>query len=217
MLLAGQRKFDVRCWVLVDASFRVYVHCQGVLRTTSVPFTIDSDRLKDKFVHLSNHCIQTKAEDYGKYESTNEMFFQEFGEFLKEHHSCSLEDDVVPQFHRIVALTMFAARDQMEGVPGQSFGSFNLFGYDFMLDEDARVHLLEINSSPAVADALLEEITRDVVNVAVLPFFEDESGVSKGGGEGEGSSSSSNGFQRVQCEQWMSKMDKSRVWLPHER
>ena len=224
MLLIGQRKFDVRCWVLVDSSFRVYVHRQGVLRTTSVPFTTDRNQLKDEFVHLSNHCIQTKAKDYGKYEETNEMFFDEFRQFLKEYHGgngaleggVSLEIDVMPQIHRIVALTMHAARDQMEGVPGQSFGSFNLFGYDFMLDDNACVHLLEINSSPAVADALLEEITRDVVEVAVLPFFPDETTCMTAVVESSDCCSST-GFQRVHCEQWMTEMEKSRVWLPHDR
>ena len=37
MLLVGGRKFDVRCWVLVDRDYNVFLHREGVLRTTSVP------------------------------------------------------------------------------------------------------------------------------------------------------------------------------------
>ena len=82
-----------------------------------------------------------------------------------------------------------------------------------MLDDNACVHLLAINSSPAVADALLEEITRDVVEVAVLPFFPDETMTAVV----ESSDCCSTGFQRVHCEQWMTEMKKSRVWRPHDR
>ena len=60
MLLSGSRKFDIRMWVLVDADFNVYIHKEGVLRTTSVPYTIAPETLNDDFVHLSNHWYVSK-------------------------------------------------------------------------------------------------------------------------------------------------------------
>ena len=117
-----------------------------------------------------------------------------------------LTRDVMPQIHRIVALTLHAARNQMEGVAGQSFGSFNLFGYDFMLDERFVVTLLEINSSPAVADVLLNEMTVDVVNAGILPFYEDGEGGEDGGAKELG------GFEKCNCTKWLEEMETSRLW-----
>ena len=118
----------------------------------------------------------------------------------------NLKRDVMPQIHRIVALTLHAARNQMEGVAGQSFGSFNLFGYDFMLDEKMNVTLLEINSSPAVADVLLNEMTVDVVNAGILPFYEDGEGGEDGGAKELG------GFEKCNCTKWLEEMETSRLW-----
>ena len=244
MLLEGQRKFDIRCWVLLDANFQVYVHREGVLRTTSVPFNTDPESFHNDFVHLSNHCIQTHSKDYGKYEATNEMFFNEFHDFLAANYRvssrrredetssvgvvpaivqrnkadeittsllpASLERDILPQIHRIVALTMHAARGRMESAEGSGWGSFQLFGYDFMVDEHMVVHLLEINSSPAVADMLLKEITEDVVNVAIRSFY-TEGNVE----HGEKKEQCFGGFQPVECSNWVSGMKQPRTWKPH--
>jgi hypothetical protein len=42
---------------------------------------------------------------------------------------------------------------------------FQLFGFDFMLDADAQVHLLEINGSPAARQVLLPSVAQDIVRV----------------------------------------------------
>ena len=52
------------------------MHAAGVLRTCSVPFTLDAASLADDFVHLSNHCVQTASAAYGQFEATNEMFYE---------------------------------------------------------------------------------------------------------------------------------------------
>jgi hypothetical protein len=59
LLLRGRRKFDMRAWVLVTADYDVLLYREGVLRTGSVPFSLDN--LSDTFVHLTNHCIQEKV------------------------------------------------------------------------------------------------------------------------------------------------------------
>jgi tubulin--tyrosine ligase len=84
LLLRGQRKFDVRCWVLLDANYDGWLYREGVLRTGAVPYTVTADNLGDKFVHLTNHCIAAQHEDYGKFEATNEMFYPEFSAYLEE-------------------------------------------------------------------------------------------------------------------------------------
>ncbi len=46
-----------------------------------------------------------------------------------------------------------------------------VFGFDFMLDADFRVWLIEVNGSPAVAQKLLPDFTRDLVRLVIDPLF----------------------------------------------
>lgn len=95
LLLRGNRKFDMRLWVLLDHKYHVHLYRQGVLRTGSTPFSMDD--LGDRYVHLSNHCIQKNHPLYGKYEPTNEMWYHEFTLYLQEAYGVDFEDEIMPQ------------------------------------------------------------------------------------------------------------------------
>ena len=75
------------------------------------------------------------------------------------------------QIKEIVQTTLLAAKDQMQTLENSPYKSFNVFGYDFMIDTDMKVHLIEINSSPAVAAELLPEFTQALVEKAIDPVF----------------------------------------------
>ena len=178
LLQPGARKFDVRIWALLDAQYNVHVWRNGVLRTCSVPFTLDPASLDDPFVHLSNHCIQTQAEAYGRHESaTNEVWLEDFDAYLKEHHASSVEGHLAPQWRAIIKETLGAAREFMEVDPFEPpYNCFQVFGFDFMVDADLKVWLVEVNSSPAIAEALADDFAKDVVSVAVDAYLGDECG-----------------------------------------
>ena len=170
LLLHGGRKFDMRYWVLLDGRYNGYLYKDGVCRTSSVPFSMDD--LGDRFVHLSNHCIQEEHEDYGVYEPTNEMFFEEFSKWLDaEHGDGAFAEKIVPQVTMLVRETLLASKEKMFTVEHADYRAFNVFGYDFLVDADLKVWLLEVNSSPAVAEDLLQQFTKDLVELAVDPFF----------------------------------------------
>ena len=65
LLLRGDRKFDVRCWVLLDPDYNVFLYREGVLRTGAVAYSVNAENLDDKFIHLTNHCIAAKHPDFG--------------------------------------------------------------------------------------------------------------------------------------------------------
>lgn len=108
LLLRGNRKFDMRLWVLLDHKYHVHLYRQGVLRTGSTPFSMDD--LGDRYVHLSNHCIQKNHPLYGKYEPTNEMWYHEFTLYLQEAYGVDFEDEIMPQVRsqstRVAALSL---------------------------------------------------------------------------------------------------------------
>ena len=179
LLRAGERKFDMRCWILVDADYNVHLYKHGVLRVASASYN-PSD-ISDRFSHLTNHCIATEHPEYGKFEPTNELFYAAFDAELKERYpehaakaaatdakGSVLEAVVLPQVRRHVVQTLLAARERLEG-DGEYYRTYQLYGYDFLVDADLRVWLCEINASPAVADELLPSLVKSLIRTALDP------------------------------------------------
>ncbi|KAK7103151.1 tubulin--tyrosine ligase-like [Littorina saxatilis] len=168
LLLSHRRKFDIRCWVLVDLFYNVYLYRQGVLRTASDSYT---DDLSHVTAHLTNHCLQKEMSDnFGTYEEGNEMFYDEFDRYLRQEHSVSLESKIMPQIRTITCTCFRIIQDQIN-TGSEGHRSFQLFGLDFMLDEHFKVWLLEVNGAPACANKLLPDMVRSLVETTVDPAF----------------------------------------------
>lgn len=169
LLEPGHRKFDIRSWVLLDHHYNVLLYREGVLRTSSEPY--DSDNLQDACSHLTNHCIQKEQSlHYGRYEDGNEMFFDQFRRYLLETHGVTLESTILPQIKHIVksCLSTVEPAISTKHLPYQSF---QLFGFDFMVDENLKVFLIEINGAPACAQKLYGELCQGIVDVAISSVF----------------------------------------------
>ncbi|XP_039728560.1 tubulin--tyrosine ligase isoform X3 [Pteropus medius] len=152
LLEPGHRKFDIRSWVLVDHLYNIYLYREGVLRTASEPYHVDN--FQDKTCHLTNHCIQKEySKNYGKYEEGNEMFFAEFSQYLTSALNTSLESSVLLQIKQIIrsCLTSVEPAISTRHLP---YHSFQLFGFDFMVDEQLKVWLIEVNGAPACAQKM---------------------------------------------------------------
>ncbi|XP_072623242.1 tubulin--tyrosine ligase isoform X1 [Vulpes vulpes] len=149
LLEPGHRKFDIRSWVLVDHQYNIYLYKEGVLRTASEPYHVDN--FQDKTCHLTNHCIQKEySKNYGKYEEGNEMFFEEFNQYLISALNITLESSILLQIKHIIRSCLMSVEPAISTryLPYQSF---QLFGFDFMVDETLKVWLIEVNGAPACA------------------------------------------------------------------
>jgi len=174
-LVRGDRKFDIRCWVLLDQKYNMYLYREGVLRTAAPPYSMDN--LDDIYTHLSNHCIAVNHPDYGKYEPTNELWFSQYDEYLLETTGSKVGfyRDILPTIKDVIAQTLEAARPRMcPDLTSQNFDSFEIFGFDLALTDDYRVYLLEVNSSPAVADELLPRLAADLIELVIDNAFEPQ-------------------------------------------
>jgi tubulin--tyrosine ligase len=194
LIPAGKRKFDIRIWVLLDAEYNIHVYRRGALRVASQSYVCTDESggdsgvmdLSDIHAHLSNHCIAETHPDYGKYEPTNELWYDQFEEILLEMTGgeVSFARDLMPQIHDIIRHSLLAVKDRLQGSESSGgYNSFNVFGYDFMLSkewdsekgkENIKVWLIEINSSPAVAEDLLEDFVEDLLEVVVDPFYQPD-------------------------------------------
>ncbi|XP_043368325.1 tubulin--tyrosine ligase isoform X2 [Dermochelys coriacea] len=149
LLEPGHRKFDIRSWVLVDHQYNIYLYREGVLRTSSEPY--NSVNFQDKTCHLTNHCIQKEySKNYGKYEEGNEMFFEEFNQYLMSSLNITLESSLLLQIKQIIRSCLMCIEPAIS-TKHLHYQSFQLFGFDFMVDEELKVWLIEVNGAPACA------------------------------------------------------------------
>lgn len=170
MLIDG-RKFDVRAFVLVTHDRRVLWYEDWIARVCSSPFNMSD--IGDRVAHITNHCVQVRAEDYGAREEGNELFAADIRAYLEHKLGESAGRDA---FERIVAKMRHAARAVVTSaadamVRDEAFDSFQVLGYDFMADEDGDVWLLEVNGSPAAAERMTPEIAQDIVELAIDPLY----------------------------------------------
>ena len=165
-LLYQGRKFDIRIWVMfmTNRENEVYIFKEGHLKATSLKYNPDS---KDLFVHLTNYSVQKHNIHFSKIEIGNEIPFYEFQKELDRKNSGkNFRKDIYPKIVRIIRLTGGAAAiGKMNFMNAKN--CFEIFGYDFILDENYRPYLLEINSNPGL------EISSPLIN-QLLPRMIDD-------------------------------------------
>ena len=165
-LLYQGRKFDIRMWVMfmTNRDNEVYIFIEGHLKATSLKYNPDSN---DLFVHLTNYSVQKHNIHFSKIEIGNEIPFYKFQKELdRKKTGINFLKDIYPKIVRIVRLTGGAAiQGKMNFMNIKN--CFEIFGYDFILDENYKPYLLEINTNPGL------EISSPLIN-QLLPRMIDD-------------------------------------------
>lgn len=129
-------------------------------------------------VHLTNDAIQKHSEDYGKYEAGNKLSYDEFQKYLDANYELlkvNFKKDLLPQIEKLVTDTIRATFMKLD--PQKRVNSFEVFGYDFMIDDEFKIYLIEANTNPCLelsSPLLAKLIPRMIDNsfrVAVDPVF----------------------------------------------
>ena len=178
--LVNKRKFDIRCYALVtcyNGVLQAYYFTEGYLRTTSKNFTLLAT---NKFVHLTNDAVQKYSEDYGKFENGNKMSYTDFQRYLDSHytdHIVNFLEEVVPEIKEIIADTIKAVYFKLD--PNRRAHTFELFGYDFLLDSELRPWLLEVNTNPCLELSsphlarIIPSLIENTLRICVDPIFQE--------------------------------------------
>ncbi|KAG7190240.1 hypothetical protein KM043_006359 [Ampulex compressa] len=172
-LLAG-RKFDLRIYVLVTSfhPLKVWLAREGFARLSGELF--DLENIDDSRVHLTNMAIQLRANEQAESVPNKEEAKQgckwaltRVREYLTARHGIPV---VEATFQRIAGVIM-ASLLAVQSVIIQKRNSFELYGYDILLNESLTPWLLEVNASPALTGTDSEdyrlkfELIDDVLNI----------------------------------------------------
>lgn len=176
-LLISRRKFDIRLYTMitsVNGVIQAYFYREGYLRTACKAYT--SKNLDNKYIHLTNDAVQKKSEDYGKYENGNKISYKEFQRYLDiKRAGVNFNADILPKIKEIVKDSIKAVFLNID--KNRKSHSFEIYGYDFLLDSNHKPWLLEVNTNPCLelSSPLLARIIPSMIDnalkIAIDPIF----------------------------------------------
>lgn len=145
-LLFKGRKFDIRVWALATGKHEFFYYKHGYLRTSSSEYDTQAT---DTYIHLTNNCLQKYGDNYGMFEKGNTLSFQDFQEYLDNEFpqfKLNFEEQFVPRMKDLMVDAYLSGKKTMHKSKRKTV--FELLGFDFLIDEDFRVWLIEANTNP---------------------------------------------------------------------
>ena len=166
-LLYYGRKFDIRCYVLVDYCFNVYMCREGHLKACSQKYDLNDLSI---FTHITNYSLQKRCKDFAKYEQGNEISFKKFIELLDNTSKVKgrgkkIFNKIYSKMKEEIQISMNAIGRKLKGIP--KVLSFQIFGYDFIIDKEYNPWILEINDNPGI------EISSELISHLIPRMIDD--------------------------------------------
>eukprot|EP00928_Gymnodinium_smaydae_P003648 TRINITY_DN11294_c0_g2_i2.p1 TRINITY_DN11294_c0_g2~~TRINITY_DN11294_c0_g2_i2.p1 ORF type:complete len:850 (-),score=199.94 TRINITY_DN11294_c0_g2_i2:37-2586(-) len=175
LLIGGTRKHDIRQWVAVTSAdpLTVWFFSESYVRLAANEYSLDD--IHDQFAHLNNNAINCLHENY---DPDDEYWRCQWGlpqyrRLLRAKYGYDVyAEKLLPAMKRIVMASLECVRASL-AEPTTSGNSFQLLGYDFLVDSNLNVWLLEVNGDPLmhasceVTERLCEPCLKDLIRVAV--------------------------------------------------
>ncbi|XP_063917987.1 tubulin glycylase 3A-like isoform X2 [Zophobas morio] len=172
-LLIHKTKFDIRQWFIVSnvQPLTIWMYRESYLRFSSQIFSLDNFH---ESLHLTNHAVQckyTNVEQRDKALPHDNMWdCHTFQTWLKQMGVKEKWNEVIlPGMREGIVCAMLASQDVMD----RRQNTYELYGADFMISEDYKPWLIEINCSPdlssstSVTSRMCPQCMEDLVKVVV--------------------------------------------------
>ena len=172
----GNRKFHIRTYVVAVGALKVFVYREMLALFAAKHYILPGAQANelDLGQHLTNTCSQdeaTKASSVHRFLDLNSMSLSSRWKDRIFEQICDISGEIFEA----------AAKEQMihfQTLPN----AFEIFGVDFLVDNDFNVWLLELNAYPdfkqtgaSLQDSVVGGLFNAVVDVAIKPFFESGS------------------------------------------
>lgn len=182
-LLYSGRKFDIRCYGLINCfqnNIQGFFYKEGYVRTCTEKFNLKN--VKNQLIHLTNDAIQKYANGYGKFECANKLSYKDLQDYLtKFDPKVNFFNDILPQIKTIVTESIEATYSKLNFA--NKVQCFEILGYDFMIDTEYKVWLIEVNTNPCLELAgpylefLIPKMLENAFALTIDQFFYGNSGV----------------------------------------
>ncbi|KAJ8016654.1 hypothetical protein DPEC_G00009490 [Dallia pectoralis] len=166
LLLKG-RKFDIRSYLLIACTSPYMVFFRhGYVRLTCDLYDHNSQNLSS---HLTNQYMQKKNPLYSLLKEDTVWSMDRLNTYINDNlrFDKGLSRDWVfstftKQMQQIMIQCFFAVKAKLD----RKLGNFDLIGCDFLIDEDFKVWLLEMNCNPALHTNC--EVLNDIIPSTVV-------------------------------------------------
>ncbi|KAL4487147.1 hypothetical protein ABPG72_001599 [Tetrahymena utriculariae] len=141
--LINKKKFDFRMYpIMISASPLVVVYLNGYVRSSLFEYTLSS---LDEGIHLTNLHVQKNHPQFNQLQDQAHITIQDFENrfFLKDFSQEKLE----VMYNHIKAVCSFSLQAIYQSKK-DNVGRFQAYGVDIMIDDQANVQLIEMNSNP---------------------------------------------------------------------
>ena len=136
----------MRMWVLITHDYKCYLCKDGYIRTSSEIFSLNENSLNNEFIHLTNNAIQQKSSSYGKFEEGNQRSLKQLEEYFSNNED--KYSKVMARIKELINYSLLSVKKKIN--PNKRQHCFEIFGYDFIIDNKFQVWLIECNTNPCL-------------------------------------------------------------------
>jgi hypothetical protein len=152
-LLLNRRKSEIRVYWLVASitPLQVLMYREGTARLNTLPFRLDD--FDNQLVHITNAFQQKKHPDYDP-DVELKWDWKRLDTYIADDLGLAgrgvIEEKLKPALKRYLQHVSFAAREAL-ATPPKRGNSFALFGADFILDDELKPWLTEVQLGPGLS------------------------------------------------------------------
>ena len=170
LLLDEGYKFDMRIYCLVTSvnPLEMFLYKDGFARVSNELYSMDITNIK---VHLTNAAIQNrqakKSKNFEKIYGGSKISLDMLKYKLRKQYGIDFDSVIWPQVKDIITKVFICCQNDIPYCPS----TFEMFGFDVIIDSDLKCWLLEINSSPSLerSNVLDDEIklplVKDIIKI----------------------------------------------------
>ena len=128
---------------------------------------------------MTNDAIQKHAEDYGKFENENKLSYGDFSRYIDQKHpekNICFYRDIVTQMRALTGDSFKSVFGKID--PARRQNSFEIYGFDFMIDDQFKVYLIECNTNPCLElpcpllSRIISEMLDNSFRIALDPLYQ---------------------------------------------
>ena len=195
-MLINNKKFSIRAFVLITgfSPLKIYFYRDGYLTFAHKNFTLNENNINDKCIHITSEknefdCLENNNNNNYTYE---ENLFDEkcfIWNYLNFERYCKKNNinyqNIINQIKDIIIKTFITltpdVTSKIEKSTIKDRNMFQLFSFDFIIDENYKIYLIDIDKNPSLNSTHLvpvyiyDHLISDVLNIiGVVPFSHDE-------------------------------------------